>query len=522
MAILYAFTRTFLNETGASMHLALRDGDTVRPLNNGFGILFPKADFEADTFVGKCKGLVQPWVFPMKEGGWGIAALRQDFEQSKAVPEQGKGHCFLLFRTDNFCEYEEIGLIPLAPEGETITDLRCINVDDGYSFYAQFGGEWHAYKTADLHAFTPVPMKSYMAPNRQPLACCDAAPACVLPISDDMAQALRTRFTPPALPESAPRFPYPLMPERGDPMAIRWKGGYLFAATDDECGQRRLLLRWAKTLHEIPAAKDHPIFHSPDSGDYSGCIWAPELHMVGGKLCIFFAAGMPHWYTVQSRVIWLEGDDPLNPACWSAPRRVETPSGDWLTHTGITLDMTVIPAKTGDHVVWSQRVIETENGLRCGSADLYIAKLDSQRPWKLLTEPLCLSRPEYGWERIHSEVLEGPFLLRRGEMLHLTYAAALIDHTYAVGMLSAKDGDDLLDPVSWRKCNYPLLHRLSMPDQLGAGHNAFVKDDEGNDILLIHALSKENYLHDPTDGRRFPCFRAVVWDEYDFPHLDAQ
>jgi len=231
---------------------------------------------------------------------------------------------------------------------------------------------------------------------------------------------------------------------------------------------------------------------------------------------------MPHWYTVQSRVMWLEGSDPLDPSHWSAPRRMETPSGDALTHTGITLDMTVIHAQTGDHVVWSQRVIEVGENVRCGTADLMIAKLNSNQPWQLLSEPVLLSRPDFGWERIHSEVLEGPFLLRRGNLLHLTYAAALIDHTYAVGMLTARDGDDLLDPSSWHKTGYPLVHRLSMPDQIGGGHNAFVQDDQGNDILLIHALSKDNYLHDPSDGRRFPCFRQVVWDENDFPHLDAQ
>ena len=88
-------------------------------------------------------------------------------------------------------------------------------------------------------------------------------------------------------------------------------------------------------------------------------------------------------------------------------------------------------------------------------------------------------------------------------------------------MLSALDGDDLTDPANWRKSNYPVVHRFSVPDQIGAGHNSFAKDGEGNDIMLIHALSMQNYLNDPSDLRRYPGFRQVIWDAEEYPHLDA-
>ena len=519
MAGLYVFTRQYQTETGAAVHLALENAAGAAPLNHGFGVLFPRADFETDTFVGKSVGLRLPYVIKAPAGGYLLLALPCCFEKGKAVAGD-RAHGIIWFETADFCGYEEKGFAPLAPAGTVLEDVRAARAGEAVLLYALYGGGWHCFETKDMQRFVPVAPGDI--PLRHSIGCADAAPACRVEIDEELAEKLVRLFTAPALPGDAVRFPFPLMEERGDPMAIRWKEGYLFAATDDEQGQRKLKLRWARTLKEIPAAKDHVIFHSPQTGDYSGCLWAPELHVVDGRLCLFFAAGMPHWYTVQSRVMWLEGEDPLRPECWSRPRRMETPSGDWLTHTGITLDMTVVPTKLGSYVIWSQRVIETEPALRCGTADLMIARLNTKAPWKLETEPVLLSRPEYGWERIHSEVLEGPFLLRRGEMLHVTYAAALIDHTYAVGMLSIRDGEDPLQPGNWRKCPWPLVHRLSMPDQIGAGHNAFVKDEKGNDVLLIHALSKENYLHDPTDGRRYPCFRQVVWDEDDFPHLDAR
>lgn len=503
------------------MHLGLCDGEKNISLNHGFGILFPKADFVTDDFVGICKGLVNPWIIRTAEGGFAITALRCNLQKGgRAVPEQ-KANDFMLFTSPDLIHYEEKGLFSIAPEGSVLEDLRVWKEEKGYGLAALYDGEWHFYASEDLRTFAEADRQA--VPDRVSAPFDDAAPACCLEITDEEAKALRIRFIAPKLPADAKRFPFPLMPERGDPMAIPDGNGYLFMATDDELGQKALKIRRAARLEDIPGEEDHIIFRANETGDYSGCLWAPELHWVGGRLCIFFAAGMPHWYTVQSRVMWLEGDDPLKAECWSKPHRIERMDGSWLVHDGIsiTLDMTVVPTSRGSYVIWSQRPIY-QTPFRAGTADLYIARLNERKPWQLASEPVLLTRPEYGWERINSEVCEGPFLLRRGDRLFVTYACALIDHTYAVGLLSARDGDDLLDSGSWYKENYPVLHRFSMPDQLGAGHNAFVKDEKGNDILTIHALSMANYLHNPADGRRFPCFRQVVWDETDFPHLDAQ
>lgn len=521
MNTLYGFTRNYQNETGASMHLLLADAEGATALNHGFGILFPKSDFAADDFVGVCKGLVNPWIFRMAEGGFGVAALRRNFKRGGRTEPDAQANAILLFRSADLIHYEELGLLTVAADGAVIEDVRVLPEEGVYCIAYRCGDAWQAVSTTDFAAFTPA--EAPTVPERVTIPFEDASPACVLELTDEEARALRIRFGETRLPAGAAVYPFPLMPERGDPMAIQYNGGYLFMATDDERGQRTLKIRWAEHLRDVPDQRDHVIFTANDEGDYSGCLWAPELHWVGGRLCIFFAAGMPHWYTVQSRVMWLEGSDPLSAACWSAPRRMERPDGTWLTHDGIsiTLDMTVVPTKCGSYVVWSQRPIY-QDPLRCGTADLYIAKLNDAKPWRLASDPVLLTRPEYGWERIHSEVCEGPFLLRRGDALFLTYACALIDHTYAVGMLTAKDGDDLCDPERWQKENYPVLHRLSMPDQLGGGHNAFVKDEQGNDVMTLHALSKAGYIHDPNDGRRFPCFRQVVWDETGFPHFDAQ
>ena len=517
---LFAYHRVFASETGAAMHLALEKDGQLISLNKGFGVLFPKASFTGESFDGQSKGMICPWVFRLKEGGFGVLALRRDLgKEGATAPEKGSAHCALLFRSEDLLHYTELGLLPIAPAEETLEDVRCQWDGTCYRVDGLYRGGWHAFCSDDLQTCKPAPKTEPVTPRRE-TGLWDAAPACALSLSDSEANRLLTRLTTPPLPSGARTYPFPLMPARGDPMALRYGDGYLFMATDDEHGQLFLKIRQAATLADIPTAEDHTLFRANAQGDLSGCLWAPELHWVGGKLCIFFAAGMPHWYTVQSRVIWLEGDDPLNADSWTAPRRVEKADGSPLTEDGITLDMTVIPTRNGDYVIWSQRPIRTEP-LLCGTADLMIARLNSREPWRLASEPVTLSRPEYGWERIHSPVNEGAFLLRRGDRLWVTYAAALIDHTYCVGMLSALDGDDLTDPANWRKSNYPVVHRFSVPDQIGAGHNSFAKDGEGNDIMLIHALSMQNYLNDPSDLRRYPGFRQVIWDAEEYPHLDA-
>ncbi len=522
MNTLYAYTRAYADETGAAMHLALSDGRDVQLLNHGFGILFPRCTFDSRSFDGLSRGLAQPWLFRWDEAHYGVVALPRGFsETGLAQPETNMEATCLLFRTGNLIDYEELGLRTVAPEGCHLEDIRCTAQESGFRLDLFYGGEWHSVLTKDFCAFAPAQMPWEIAP-RAALGLGDALPACTMQVSDEEAARLRTRLLPLPMPEDAPSFPFPLMPERGDPMVLRYRDGYLFMATDDEHGQLALKIRFARTLAELLAAEDHVLLRATAQGDMSCCLWAPELHWVGSRLCIFFAAGVSAWHTVQSRIMMLEGSDPLDPACWSEPRRVVRMDGQPLTSDGITLDMTVIPAASGTYVIWSQRPIRYVPEFRSGTADLMIARLDEQQPWQLASEPVVLSRPEFGWERIASPVNEGPFLLRRGRMLYVTYAAAQIDHTYCVGMLTAPEDRDLTEPAHWRKCGYPVLHRLSVKEWLGAGHNAFVQDEQGRDIMTIHALPAVHYRYSPGDRRRYPAFRQVVWDEADFPHFDAQ
>ena len=61
---------------------------------------------------------------------------------------------------------------------------------------------------------------------------------------------------------------------------------------------------------------------------------------------------------------------------------------------------------------------------------------------------------EYGWDH---DVAEGPFAVRHGDRVVVTYSGSAVGPTYAVGAIEARSGTDLLDPGAWTKSPTPVL-----------------------------------------------------------------
>ena len=134
--------------------------------------------------------------------------------------------------------------------------------------------------------------------------------------------------------------------------------------------------------------------------------------------------------------------------------------GSVLNEKGITLDMTCFCVEDRYYVMWSDRILDREHyevnsfGTN-GDATLCIAEIDPQKPWKLISDPVCICRPKYGWDRIENEINEGPYLLEHGEDLFVTFSGSSVGVLYCVGLLRAKRESDLLDPCSWKELPYP-------------------------------------------------------------------
>ena len=82
-------------------------------------------------------------------------------------------------------------------------------------------------------------------------------------------------------------------------------------------------------------------------------------------------------------------------------------------------------------------------------SNLYIGEMES--PYKLKTVQVLLTTPDYDWERVGFWVNEGPAVIHHNGKIYLTYSASETGAAYCVGMMSASEDSDLLDPNPGQK-----------------------------------------------------------------------
>lgn len=308
-------------------------------------------------------------------------------------------------------------------------------------------------------------------------------------------------------------FAAPFAENRADPCCMYWNGKYYYIATNDADNNKTLYIRCADTLEGIMDAQEVLILDTVTYPEIGGLLWAPEFHEIGGKLYLFHAATSGEFFWEESRVMKLrDGGDPMCREDWSAPQLVVRKDGTPLCEAGkvISLDMTTFEYQGEIFAMWSQRqFLPVDQG-----AWLYLARIDEREPWKLTSDPVCIAKPEYGWENNHTFVVEGPYALERDGQLMVTYSGAAVDATYAVGILKPEMGSDILNPANWRKGNYPLLSSRSAEGQYGTGHNAYLTDENGIVWNFYHARAG-------VDAPRSSFARRVHFDVDGEPMLDV-
>ena len=310
-----------------------------------------------------------------------------------------------------------------------------------------------------------------------------------------------------------PHFAFPICTDRADPCVCRWNGKYYFIATNDADNNHTLYMRCAESLEGIADAEEHLILDSSTYEDVKGLLWASEFHEIDGRLYLFHACTPGPFFCEESHVMELrEGGDPLRKEDWSRPRRVVRRDGSELCEQGkeITLDMTEFEWQGELYAIWSQRQFLPKDL----GAWLYIAKLNREKPWMLASDPVVLSKPEFGWANNHTFVDEGPFALIRGDRLFVTFSSAAVDSTYVVGLLQIEAGKELLVKENWLKTGYPLFSSRSYAGEYGTGHNAYVIDEDGIIWNTYHARPG-------IDGPRSSGIRRVHFDIDGEPMLDV-
>ena len=264
----------------------------------------------------------------------------------------------------------------------------------------------------------------------------------------------------------------PIVLQRADPWVLKVDGEYYFTGSDPE--YNCIAIRHASTINDLQKAPETVVWRKHESGPASIYIWAPELHRINGAWYIYFAGAATDFETSglpTHRMFVLENtdDDPTSDN-WVEKGQIVTPVDSF------SLDATTEVIDGVQYLVWAQKDPAIE-----GNSNLYIAKMTNH--WTLESEPVMLTKPEYDWECIDFLVNEGPAFLFHENKIYITYSASGTGVPYAVGLLTADRGSDLLDKASWTKSPVPVFKTCAEHGQYGPGHNSFTKSEDGADNL---------------------------------------
>lgn len=273
-----------------------------------------------------------------------------------------------------------------------------------------------------------------------------------------------------------PTFTNPLLAAGADPWVIFKDGYYYYTHTT---GQNLTLWRTEDFTH-LDQAEKKIVWTPPASGPNSKDIWAPELHYLAGKWYLYYTATDKEKPGDANRYVFVLENDSPNPLLghWTDKGRVNT------RYSG--LDGSVFEHRGKPYFLYSGYVGPQSN--------LFIAEMIN--PWTISSRQVEITRPTLPWEKYDGrEICEGPQFLRgkKGQLFIVYSASACWDDQYCLGMLSADQTSDLLNPSSWTKSDQPVF--AFSPDRgvYGPGHNCFTQSPDGKkDWIVYHAKTEAN------------------------------
>jgi GH43 family beta-xylosidase len=293
--------------------------------------------------------------------------------------------------------------------------------------------------------------------------------------------------------------PNPLITQRADPHVVRHTDGYYyFMGTVPEYD--RIELRRGRTLAELPTPEAKAIWTRHTTGPMGAHIWAPEIHFIDGKWYVYFAAGeAENIWNIRMYVLENASANPLEGE-WVERGAIKT---NW---DSFSLDATTFEHRGTRYLIWAQKELGAKD-----NSNLYLARMVS--PTAIDGKQVLLSRPEFEWERIRYAVNEAPAVIIRNGRIFVTYSAAGTGAEYSMGLLSAPEDADLLNPQSWSKSSTPVFTTSEAHRIFGPGHNSFTVTPDGKtDLLVYHARSYRDIPGDPLrDPNRHTRVQPFAW-----------
>jgi GH43 family beta-xylosidase len=263
-------------------------------------------------------------------------------------------------------------------------------------------------------------------------------------------------------------------------------------------GQRSIKVRKSSTIAAIGQDPGKVVWTAPGGRKNSQSIWAPELHRIGGRWFIYYAAD--------------DGRN-ANHRMWVLEGLTDDPQGTYqccghLNTSGWAIDGTPLILEDGRmFFIWSGWP-----GKRDGLQNLYIAAMSD--PATIAGQRHFLCKPDQSWERHGMPICEGPQVLQRNGSVFVVYSAsASWTAEYCLGMLSLRNGEPL-NARSWRKHTRPAF---AQTDHVwGLGHCSFVKSPcLTQDWMLYHSKSQRAHGWEDRDVHA----KQFTWTAEGFPEF---
>ena len=298
-------------------------------------------------------------------------------------------------------------------------------------------------------------------------------------------------------------FKNPVLPSGPDPWVISYNGFFYYMNSTES----NLTLWKTADITDLRHAAKKVVWIPPQHGAYSKDLWAPELHRLGSRWYIYFAADDGRNETHRIYVIENAAEDPME-GNWTFKGKVADASDKW------AIDALVFESDGQNYMVWSGWEGDSD-----GEQRIFIAHL--KNPYTIDSKRTMISYPQYPWEHVgdlldrpaipHVDVNEGPEILEHGDDIFTVYSgSACWTDYYALGVFQAKRGSDLLDPSSWTKYDHPFFSQNREAQVFGPGHNGFFKSPDGKeDWIIYHA---NDHSGDGCGDKRSPRIQKFTWN----------
>ncbi|GHA46158.1 hypothetical protein GCM10010372_52630 [Streptomyces tauricus] len=299
----------------------------------------------------------------------------------------------------------------------------------------------------------------------------------------------------------------PVAEQRADPHIHKHTDGYYyFTATVP--AYDRIVMRRATTLQGLSTAAETTIWTKHASGEMGAHIWAPEIHHIGGKWYVYFAAGASNdIWKIRPYVLETSATNPLT-GTWTEKGRIALPLDTF------SLDATTFTVGSTRYLSWAQNDPAVGDG-----TNIYLARMSN--PWTVSGAPVMISRPTHAWEKVGHTVNEGPAVIQRGGKVFMTFSASATDSNYCLGLLTASASADLMNAASWAKTPDPVFTSNAATGQYGPGHNTFTTSEDGrSDVLVYHDRNYKDISGDPlNDPNRRTRYQKLYWNADGTPNF---